>query len=245
MSQLIMSMDVSSQTQTFFQPIHSEQEMRDILQSLVNARQIIHVKVEDARDVYPLTTLLPLEAANLTLLCKFENGQSLHPCKLTILFEINAFKFFASGQLYDVQGMEYSLRVEKLFKLQRRNSFRVDLPEKIISARFKVTLINKTNVALNFRVINLSADGMAIEVPADSMRLLDRNSGISGLLTVGAHDPIELQARVRYGKKHTLVDGTQVYNTGCHFGSNTAATSQKLAFIVNDCHRLIFSRMHK
>jgi hypothetical protein len=240
-----MSSEVAHQKQNYFQPIHSETEKTDLFAEVALLRQPIQIKSKTAAETETLTNLVSNRWEKKILLAHFESGAPVSPGDITLIFDLNNYKYFAKARLTAVNGAEYSIVIGELFKLQRRNAFRVDLPKNMINAKFKIRRINQTSVALNFRVINLSAEGAAIEVPADSMRLLDKDSKVSGILAIGTHEPIELQARIRYGQKYTLVDASVMFHTGCRFEGLTLAQSQKLAFIVNDCHRLIFSRLHK
>src|SRR5205823_5293932 len=123
-----------------------------IIRELSQTKCILQLKDEASKGA-DLTTAHSFIISNGVFSAKHLDGLHLRPCKVTIMFELNNNKYFSAGKISGVRDGFYSLEFISLFRLQRRNSFRVDIPEQIIDARFKVTLINQTNVAKILRMI--------------------------------------------------------------------------------------------
>ncbi len=237
--------DIARKKQHYFQPITSQLEREDILNQLVTSNILLRIKSEQNKASNALTVIKPFGLNKSSLVGKHEEGPSLSPGVVIVTFDLDDLKFFSKGEVLDIKNGDYIVHLKDIYKLQRRNSFRVDLPELIIDAKFNTLLVNKVKVSKSLRVVNLSAEGVALEVPEEAIGLFDKKATLVGILSVGTHLPIELKASVRFARKQMRLGSAVIFQMGCQFQEMTPALNQKVAFIVNDCHRIIFSRIHK
>jgi c-di-GMP-binding flagellar brake protein YcgR len=242
-----MTADISSQKQTFFKPVSSDAERQTIINTLAHTGGTMQIKEESAKaGEGQLTSFKALSLAGNSVLAKKTEGPEVPTAQaVTIVFEASKTMFFCSGKVTrSHKGGEYFIEIKKVFELQRRDSFRVTISQKIIKARFLVTMLNGGALAKEFKILDLSAGGVGLLIPEENVALFKPGAILYGIILVGSHDPVDVKAEVKYQRKVTEGKIT-ITHVGCQLIEPTLAVSQRIAFLVNDCHRITFSRIAK
>jgi c-di-GMP-binding flagellar brake protein YcgR len=139
----------------FFVPIDAI-ELKDVLDFLTSRNTEVNVKIGSA---HAKTNFVPSQRKNLTVINKFQNKFS--PQQIICNFDLKGDQFFFKSQC---QSEEHAIFIDiptKIFKLQRRNNFRVNIPLTMPQAvQIKEKLHMKAicrNISLGGALISLSA----------------------------------------------------------------------------------------
>ncbi len=124
---------------------------------------------------------------------------------------------------------------------QDRNAFRVNLPEDGISAKFNIQRVDNVEVKMAGRIANLSAGGMGL-VTTDNLKV---GAAISGVIVIEHHKPIEVSANVVDVRTQLNLQNKEDLLRACRFTNMTATLDQKIAALVNDLHRKLYTRYSK
>jgi len=240
-----MSQNISDPLQNSFHPITSPKEIDQLLQDFVNSRTTLQTKPEDSNDSSEesITLLKGYHCTKEVVLAKTVGGPKILP-KTNVLFIVDhkLEKYFCVGQVVEYKGADYVLKFEKLFKLQRRNNFRIDLPESILKAEFLILKFEREHETKTFRLLNLSAGGFAFHAPQEKVKSLAAGKTLMGTLKIGNHDSILINCKIKHKRKESPPGESFYFYIGCEFIDVTIGLSEAIASIVNDCHRQIFSR---
>ena len=240
-----MSKDISSQKQVFFHPVESSDDMDKFFQSLIDKKILLQVKpkgLEDSKEG-TLTALKVFSFKKTKLLTKHISGPSLSKEPITIVADLIDEKFFCTARVLEKKDRDYSINIDKLFRLQRRNNFRLTIPENLIQASVSVVKGDKIDPKDNFRLVDISAGGYAMAVSPKMINDFEMGALLTVSLHVGNHDELTLPVKIKYKRRHTSINGEDYIHFGCEFESISPAISQTLAHLVNDCHRQIFARL--
>jgi hypothetical protein len=240
-----MSADISNQKQTFFQPVDSPAELDKLFHSLIQESIPLQVKPKSHDDTNEkdLTILYGYNYVKTILLAKHRKGPQLPLDLITMVADFAGDKFFFTARVIEARNNEYVLNIEKVFRLQRRNNFRIPLPEKIIKADVTIQKIEHVTANNKFRVIDLSAGGFGMSVPPELVSTFEQGALFNVVLKIGNHGQLQLRMKIKYRRKITPYGFPMYFHFGCEFFEASYAINQQLAFLVNDCHRQIFSRM--
>lgn len=218
----------------------STEERQSLFKDLATAHGEIVCKGE-GDEIYRLV------AARITdlreLFCSFAPG-SPKPLQEKELFG----NFFLGGERYffktpvHVGEKVAVLRTDvELFHLQRRQNYRLKIPE---SYQSKFTALTRNQAPLKFsgRVTNLSLHGCAVvlkqEVP-------DLKTGdlLSVQLQIGFREPLALEGTVKHVKVEYLREETR-QSFGIEFQSVTSQIEARLFSLTMDLYRELFSRIN-
>lgn len=225
-------------SQSVFQNVPSAKEIEDLLTMVVISQARIQLRTSASSTDF--TAVIPYASKKNSIMARFISGPRLPDAtNATITFELEGSKYFSTSRCLTLGGNEYLINFENLYKLQRRDFFRVVIPPEVMPAFVMSETLDAANVGTNFRILDLSTGGVAIEV-FDSADSFKDGAILTGTLAIGQHTPLGFKAVQKYKRK----SGSS-YQVGLEFTDKTVAFTQKVSFIVNECHRQIFAKMPK
>lgn len=153
--------------------------------------------------------------------------------------------FFLGGEKYYFQttarvaGKSISIRIpDELYHLQRRQNYRVRLPE-IYPAFYNIIQVNAKPEKISGRLADLSSQGCRVVYRMDTP-LMKMNDKVIGQLVIGSRAPIEVHGIVRHIKTH---EGSKVVQTfGIEFSPLPSILENKLFAITMEIHKELFKR---
>lgn len=93
-----------------------------------------------------------------------------------------------------IVGQDIKLPIFNLFHLQKRKNYRYVIPEGY-SAEFIFSKLNDEATSLKCPILDLSTEGCAIEIPADSTNV-KLNDTLEGMICLGNKEPIAIQGSI-------------------------------------------------
>lgn len=153
--------------------------------------------------------------------------------------------FFLGGEKYYFQGKveahygRYSLSLPtELYRLQRRQNYRVKVPEGY-QATFTISHVNGKPLNLPTTMADISSQGCRIDIDKKIM-MLNTGDKVVGMLKVGNRNPFELSGAVRHAKINELNKSLQ--NIGIEFTPLSSILENKLFSITLELHKEFFKR---
>lgn len=126
----------------------------------------------------------------------------------------------------------------ELYHLQRRQNYRVRLPE-IYPAFYNIVQINSIPQQISGRLADMSSQGCRVVYRMDTP-LLKINDKVVGELVINNRAPIEVKGIVRHIKVH---EGNKVSQTfGIEFSPLSSILESKLFAITMELHKELFRR---
>jgi hypothetical protein len=241
-----MSTAVNDKKQNFFKAVTSANDRQDLIKSLILAQSLLQLKQEGVKTQGPqdLTILRAVRAFDDGLSGKFVTGPPLPQCEVTVAFDLAKAMFFCTGKIIQVNEGDYALHFKKIFELQRRDAYRVNIAPDLIAAKFAIGTVGGKAFDQDYRISDLSTGGLGLATTEEGAALLPTNQMLLGLIRIGAHQAVEVSAKVKYHRRVTSEKIPYVH-VGCEFQNMSSSLSQKIGFLVNDCHRVSFSRISK
>lgn len=153
--------------------------------------------------------------------------------------------FFLGGEKYYFQAIgkihQGKLLVpvpEELYHLQRRQNYRVHIPD-AYNAYYNIILVNKATQKIIGHLRDLSSQGCRVVCHMD-LPLIKISDEVTGLLIVGTAAPLEIQGRVRHIK---IDEGNQTIQTfGIEFTSLSPILENKIFVMTMEIHKEFFRR---
>lgn len=153
--------------------------------------------------------------------------------------------FFLGGEKYYFQTKArvskgtIVIRIpDELYHLQRRQNYRVRLPE-IYPAFYNIIQVNSKPEKIPGRLADLSSQGCRVVYRMDSP-LMKMGDKVIGQLVIGQRAPIEVHGIVRHIKTH---EGSKVIQTfGIEFMPLPSILENKLFAITMELHKELFKR---
>jgi hypothetical protein len=183
---------------------------------------------------------------------KFSNNKlycSLSPnsAKLAVTHEVLIASFMLGGDKYFFQsvaqyeGIEIFFIAEfDLFHLQRRQNYRVKIPESY-KAIMNVTDVNDQTIKLTANLYDISSGGCRMVYQNDKV-ILKMDDVLKTRVTIGSKDPLEITAMVRHIALDPLNKKASVL--GLEFKPLSPALESRLFAITMDLHRELFSKLN-
>lgn len=188
------------------------------------AATIVPESIRDSHMIIVTQTKLPVGKESIVT---FQVGQEKYFMKTT-------FKEhdFSSHYVMDLQP--------SLFKLQRRNSFRVQIPLDY-QAKVYIETVNEQPMPKKLPLFDLSGGGFSLEIPCHIAYDLKQNQVISGSIQIGGKIEKSFEALVR----HVIKVGSQgsgLLKVGAEFINQMPSDQQDFINIVMEIHRDMFSK---
>lgn len=156
-------------------------------------------------------------------------------------------QFFIGGERYFFKALarieheKVVLEINSpLFHLQRRQSYRIKIPEKY-PAKFLISELNKQGVKLTTDIVDLSSSGCRVALVASSP-VLQPGDQIKAHLVVGNREPLEVEGIIRHHKLETFATKPSKQTFGVELNTSSSLIEGKLFSITMDLHREFFSR---
>ncbi|MGZ3793428.1 MAG: PilZ domain-containing protein [Bdellovibrio sp.] len=219
---------------SIFKLIKSAEEKTKLWDDLAKARGEILCKGKE--DVLCKLKAQYYNAKNNYVECSYETPDRLFPAEDYLGY------FFIGGEKYYFRSVEKLQNdkvliplAENLYRLQRRQNYRVRIPENY-HAYYNIVSVNGRAQNLVGRLGDLSSQGCRTVYPENTHALKEEDKVI-GHLIIGKRAPIEIEGIVR----HLKPEG-KLQNCGIEFSPLTSIMENKLFMITMEIHKEIFRR---
>lgn len=231
--------------QNIFVPVDTERERLEVLSNLVRTKDPIQIKASDGQQVGgELTVIKPIQLNGSTLLAQLKSGPSPKSWKqAVIIFSSEQSKYFCRGGIILGAGNELSLSFDEIYKLQRRDYYRVPLPSTAIVTKVTINQIEDRQTHFEFGAFDLSSGGIGVEIPPEKHNHFSKDCVVRGVAKIGDHSEFEFEAVQKFSRKFEVQGKIKNYHHGLEFTDHTIGFIQKVSAIVNDCQRIIFSKL--
>lgn len=162
--------------------------------------------------------------------------------EVIVTFQVGQEKYFMKTTFghHDFSGY-YTMNLEPaLFKLQRRNSFRVQIPAEYL-AKVNLTIVGDKKVSQKFPLFDLSGGGFAFEIPPNNQFAISKDQPIEGEIEIGGKFKKRFNAVIR----HIITVGSQgsgLKKIGAEFAQLSPSEQQDIVNTVMEIHRDMFSK---
>lgn len=153
-------------------------------------------------------------------------------------FFLGSEKYYFQATISLVKGQVQLILSENVFHLQRRQNYRVHIPEKY-AAHFNILKINGNEEKLIGKLADLSSGGCRViyTMNAPLMKIGDE---VIGQLTIKNQSPIELVGTVRHIKAD--IGNKIIQNFGIEFKDIAPTMENRLFAITMDLYKELFKR---
>jgi hypothetical protein len=225
------------QNQSFFQKVgtRKERERAFILLTQSKAsfecqmpgKQIVSITPDYIKDSYMLVISQSDIPLNQEVIVTFSIGQEKYFMKT--VFTPHDFQ------------RHYKMNLEPaLFKLQRRNSFRVQIPTEY-QAKVYLHHVDGKVASQKFPLFDLSGGGFSFEIPSNNPFQVLKGQELEGDIEIGGRFKRKFNAVIR----HVIKVGSQgsgLSKIGTEFSKISATDQQEIVNTVMDIHRDMFSK---
>lgn len=225
------------QNQTFFQKVGTRKERERAFILLSQSK----VKFECQLPGKKILTMVAHEIVDSHMVVIAQGDVPLNQ-EVIVTFQVGQEKYFMKTTLshHDFSSY-YKMDLEPaLFKLQRRNSFRVQIPAEYL-AKVHITLVNDVKVAQKFPLFDLSGGGFSFEIPSTSQFKIESGQQMEGEIEIGGKFKKKFKANIR----HVIQVGSQgsgLKKIGSEFTQLSPSEQTEIVTTVMDIHRDIFSK---
>lgn len=225
--------------QSFFSKVSTRKERERAFLLLVESKTSIDCQTYDKK-IYSLKAD-HIKDSDLIVFCDSLSIQIETPVILT--FNIGQEKYFSKTSLkkHDFES-HFKINLDTdLFKLQRRNSFRVALPQGY-NAKATITAIDsKKFTNKKFPLFDISGGGFSLEILPNKEFDIAQNQTVEGILEIGGKFNKPFRATVRYAGK-VGSQGSGLRKIGLEFTDMKPKDQEEIIKIVMDLHRDMFSK---
>lgn len=220
-----------------FQKVVNPTEIRSILQSLAKSKYEIQAK---------LTTS---DTSLFTLKCyKFE-GELLYTQiaktpeeihfkgEFIVSFLVGDIKYYGLSKYRFLDGDVVLEFIEGLFQLQRRQDFRLKIPDRL-HAFYQIKSRNNEIINAKTLIFDMSAGGLRVAYPILGINL-EAGDHLIGELDLKNRLSIDIEAEVKHITMHAT--NKQSQSAGLQFINLTQKSKNKLASLVLDLYREYFT----
>jgi c-di-GMP-binding flagellar brake protein YcgR len=225
------------QSQSFFQKVGTRKERERAFILLTQSKSTFECQLPEKK----IITMSPGDIVDSHMVVV---TQGLVPMdqEVIVTFQVGQEKYFmkTTFEHHDFSS-HYKMNLEPaLFKLQRRNSFRVQIPAEYL-AKVTLLVVGEKKVSQRFPLFDLSGGGFSFEIPSNNQFVIHRNEEIEGDLEIGGKFKKRFSAIVR----HIIVVGSQgsgLKKIGTQFSDLSPSDQQDIVNTVMEIHRDMFSK---
>jgi c-di-GMP-binding flagellar brake protein YcgR len=165
--------------------------------------------------------------------------QSKAPIEVTVSFSLGSELYFMKTIV--VQARDHvHLKIDKtIFKLQRRDSFRLVIPARYRST-FELRSVDLQSLRKGYSVVNLSGGGLNIEI-LEANELLQVGCHVTGMLIVGEYFIRPIVGTIKHMRALGSM-GSGVLRAGIQFEGLSRADREQIVEFVMKIHRESFSK---
>lgn len=231
-----------------------EQDPKDIFTKISNlddrvrlAEDLVKLKGELLCKVQAAEDLFKLEASRIEgrtrLVCIHPSGSPLpgtFPVSAVVSFGVGHEKYFMTARLENVGGGYFELDfANDIFHLQRRQSYRIRIPEKYGGTYEIVTHDNKPR-PMTGAIFDISTGGVRFLFP-HNRPVLSVDDLVDGVLKIGPRERMPFKGQVRHVKFER--DETALRQiVGIEFKGMSTGMESRLFSIVMELHRELLAR---
>lgn len=225
--------------QSFFSKVSTRRERERAFLLLTESKSNIDCQLPNKKSF----NLLPDHIKDSNLIVYNEKLEIESETPVILTFNIGAEKYFAKTtmRIHDFQShFIVNLDID-LFKLQRRNSFRVSIPQGY-NAKTTITQVDdKKFTNKKFPLYDISGGGFSFEIRPDKDFDIGRGQTIQGILDIGGKFNKPFKATVRYSGK-VGSEGSGLRKIGLEFIDLYPKEKEEIVKVVMDIHRDMFSK---
>ncbi|MBC7370139.1 MAG: PilZ domain-containing protein [Bdellovibrionaceae bacterium] len=236
----LMYHEFVTKEQDIFEKVNNQEKLR-LFKDLATTRTELICKGESDQ-IYRF--IAERTHPNNTVVCSVPYGipQPLNDNDLVCNFFIGGERyFFRSLVTIDKDQVQLSFQNE-LFHLQRRQNYRIKIPEKYTAA-FLISEHKNSAVKLSAHIFDLSSGGARVEMTA-AEPVLTLGDQITAHLFLGKREPLEIEGIIRHHKIEKFATKPPKQIFGVEFSSMSPLLEGKLFAITMDLHREFFSRLN-
>lgn len=225
------------QSQSFFQKVGTRKERERAFILLTQSKAKFECQLPGKK----IVNIVPDHIADSHMVVVTQ-GQIPINQQVIVTFQVGQEKYFMKTLFeYHDFSSHYKMNLEPaLFKLQRRNSFRVQIPSEYL-ARVNLMSVGDKKVSQKFTMFDLSGGGFAFEIPPNNQFPIERGQEIEGEFDIGGKFKKRFSAIVR----HIVVVGSQgsgLKKIGAEFSQLSPSEQQEIINTVMEIHRDMFSK---
>lgn len=225
------------ESQSFFQKVGTRKERERAFILLTQSKATFECQLPGKK----IVTISPGHIVD-SHMAVVTQGQIPMNQEVIVTFQVGQEKYFMKTifEHHDFSG-HYKMSLEPaLFKLQRRNSFRVQIPGEYL-ARVNLMVVGDKKISQKFPLFDLSGGGFSFEIPPNSQFSIERGQELEGELDIGGKFKKRFSAIIR----HIIVVGSQgsgLKKIGAEFTHLSPSEQQDIINIVMEIHRDMFSK---
>lgn len=213
---------------------------RERVYNLLVAQAIPITVVTESKSTYKF---LPKELEdNFLVLTSPPGVHDIFDKNVVITFGVGVEKYFIKTKLLKKEkGSDAKLDLQSdLYKLQRRNSFRLNIPTGFL-ARYEIKNRGEGAVNEKYDLVDLSGGGLAFELPSNAADMFRPGELLNGRLIVGPDFSKDVKGVVRHSRM-VGSRGSGLCRVGVEFQGIPETVQNELINIVMDLHREMFSK---
>jgi hypothetical protein len=226
------------QGQNIFVEITDETEKRQIFQALADNRSPIKAKTPDPAGELLGLKALALKLDELETLSESEAVSLPAKGELTLKFQAGTENYLCLTTFRSTKNKIIFQWKSRLFRLQRREYFRLRLPPSY-KAFMLINKLNGVEIAHQGTLVDLGGGGcrIALKLNPEEWKVGDL---IEGSLVLAQRTPIEISAQIRHRSPMTSAKANTA--VGFQFINMSAIVQNRIIAIVMDLYRELFSR---
>lgn len=225
------------QNQSFFQKVGTRKERERAFILLSQSK----VKFEAQLPGKKIITIVAHEILDSSLIVVTQGHVPLNE-EVIVTFQVGQEKYFMKTvfEHHDFNGY-FKMNLEPaLFKLQRRNSFRVQIPAEYL-AKVNLSMVDDKKVVQKFPLFDLSGGGFSFEIPSNSQFKITAGQQVEGEIEIGGKFKKKFTAAIR----HVIQVGSQgsgLKKIGSEFTQLSPSEQTEIVNVVMEIHRDMFSK---
>ncbi len=225
------------QSQSFFQKVGTRKERERAFILLTQSK----VKFEGQLPGKKIIAIVAKEIIDSHMIVVTQGQVPLNQ-EVIVTFQVGPEKYFMKTVfVHHDFGGHYKMNLEPaLFKLQRRNSFRVQIPGEYL-AKVSLSQVDDKTVKQKFPLFDLSGGGFSFEIPPNSQFQLSGGQQLEGEIEIGGKFKKKFTAMTR----HVIQVGSQgsgLKKIGVEFSQLSPSEQQDIVNTVMEIHRDMFSK---
>lgn len=159
------------------------------------------------------------------------------PADVIASFSVGSDRYFMNTSLLDMSGGYYELDFARdIFHLQRRQSYRIRIPESHRST-YEIGRVNGQPKTITGAVFDVSSGGVRLVMPPNAAPL-SADDEVEGVLNLGQKTALPFKGQIRHVKTET----TARQILGVEFRDLTPTQENRLFSITMELHRELFAR---
>ncbi len=229
--------------QSFFVAITSKEEKDRIFREIVAKKTELKLKSLDSDGEIFIVEPMVIADDSTDLTCKIDGKVVVNPKddEVILKFSLGETLYMGQASFKYLYGTLYLDTRGKLFRVQRRDSFRVKLPASF-QGKVRVDVLDGQSFKKAFSLMDLSGGGCRFEAPAVGIELKSEQKWTGALLMPGRPE-LAVGGVLKHIASHpTMKDRVWI---GTAFTGINMATTNRIEGLVMDLYRTFFAQLAK